>query len=150
LDARVSAGLSLLDTSVWSRLRDGRILGAQARGLAARIERGELATCEPLILEMRYSTRGAKDFGLLAEELEALPLLTLDGTAVQRALDAQAQLAADRRVSHRVKPIDLLVAGVADRHGAAVLHYDSDYDLIAEHTDLSFKSVWAFKRGSAG
>jgi predicted nucleic acid-binding protein len=54
------------------------------------------------------------------------------------------------RVSHRVKPIDLLVAGVADRHGAAVLHYDSDYELIAKHTDLSFESVWAFKRGSAG
>lgn len=146
----MSAGLSLLDTSVWSRLRDGRIVGAQARGLAARIERGELAMCEPLILEMRYSAREAKDFTMLAEELESLPLLTLDGAAVQRALDAQAQLAADRRVSHRVKPIDLLVAGVADRHGAAVLHYDSDYELIAEHTDLSFQSVWAVKRGSAG
>ncbi len=146
----MSAGLSLLDTSVWSRLRDGRIVGARARGLAARIERGELAMTEPLILEMRYSAREAKDFGMLAEELEALPLLTLDSAAVQRALDAQAQLAADRRVSHRVKPIDLLVAGVADRHGAAVLHYDSDYELIAKHTDLSFESVWAFKRGSAG
>ena len=91
-----------------------------------------------------------RDFAMLAEELDALPLLTLDSAAVQRALDAQAQLAEDRRVSHRVKPIDLLVAGVADRHGAAVLHYDSDYELIAEHTDLSFESVWAFKRGSAG
>ncbi len=146
----MSASLSLLDTSVWSRLRDGRIVGERARGLAVRIERGELAMCEPLILEMRYSAREAKDFTMLAEELEALPLLTLDSAALQRALDAQAQLAADRRVSHRVKPIDLLVAGVADRHGAAVLHYDSDYELIAKHTDLSFKSVWAFRRGSAG
>jgi len=146
----VSASLSLLDTSVWSRLRDGRIAGERARGLAGRIERGELAMCEPLILEMRYSAREAKDFTMLAEELEALPLLTLDSVAVQRALDAQAQLAADRRVSHRVKPIDLLVAGVADRHGAAVLHYDSDYELIAKHTDLNYQSVWAVKRGSAG
>jgi predicted nucleic acid-binding protein len=146
----VSARLSLLDTSVWSRLRDGRIAGERARGLAARIERGELAMTEPLILELRYSAREAKDFSMLAEELESLPLLTLDNAAVQRAMDAQSQLAADRRVSHRVKPIDLLVAGVADRHGATVLHYDSDYELIAKHTDLSFKSVWAFKRGSAG
>lgn len=146
----MSASLSLLDTSVWSRLRDGRIAGERARGLAGRIERGELAMTEPLILEMRYSAREAKDFTMLAEELESLPLLTLDSAAVQRALDAQAQLAADRRVSHRVKPIDLLVAGVADRHGAAVLHYDSDYELIAKHTDLSFQSVWAVERGSAG
>ena len=105
---------------------------------------------EPLLLEMRYSARDGDDFALLAEELEALPLLALDGTAIQRALDAQAQLAVDRRVSHRVKPIDLLVAGVADRHEAAVLHYDGDYDLIAKHTDLSFDSVWIAKRGSAG
>lgn len=146
----MSAALSLLDTSVWSRLRDGRIAGRQAQRIAARIEAGELATCEPLILEMRCSAREAKDFTMLAEELESLPLLTLDSAAVRRALDAQAQLAADRRVSHRVKPIDLLVAGVADRHGAAVLHYDSDYELIAKHTDLSFQSVWAAKRGSVG
>ena len=142
--------LSLLDTSVWSRVRDGRIVGAHAEGVAAGIERGELAMTEPLLLKMRYSARDAADFVLLAEELEAMPLLSLDGTAVQRALDAQAQLAADRRVSHRVKPIDLLVAGVADRHGVAVLHYDGDYDLIAKHTDLSFESVWVAKRGSAG
>jgi hypothetical protein len=44
----------------------------------------------------------------------------------------------------------LLVAGVADRHGAAVLHYDAAYDLIAKHTDLSFESVLVAKRGSAG
>jgi len=51
-------------------------------------------------------------------------------------------------VSHRVKPIDLLVAGVAERHDVAVLHYDADYDLLAEQTDLAFESVWAATRGS--
>ena len=142
--------LSLLDTSVWSRLRDGRIGEAESAKLATRIERGELAMTEPLLLEMRYSARDGEDFALLAEELEAMPLLKLDTAALQRALDAQAQLAADKRVSHRVKPIDLLVAGVADRHKAAILHYDGDYDLIAKHTDLNFESVWAAKRGSAG
>ena len=146
----MTARLSLLDTSVWSRLLDGRLTGAHANRVAARIERGELAMTEPLLLEMRYSVRDWEDFSLLAEELEVLPLLTLDGIAIQRALDAQAQLAADKRVSHRVKPIDLLVAGVADRHDSAVLHYDSDYDLIVKHTDLSFDSVWVAKRGSAG
>jgi predicted nucleic acid-binding protein len=146
----LSTRLSLLDTSVWSRLRDGRIAGAHAERVAARIERGELAMTEPLLLEMRYSARDSKDFALLAEELEAMPLLALDGVAIQRAMEAQAQLAADRRVSHRVKPIDLLIAGVADRHQVAVLHYDGDYDLIAKHTDLSFDSQWVVKRGGAG
>jgi hypothetical protein len=149
LDARLS-GIALLDTSVWARLRDGRIGGNAADDLYGRIERGELALTEPLLLEMRYSARDAADFNLLAEELDAMPLLSLENTAVHRSLAAQAQLAALPNVSHRVKPIDLLVAAVAEYHGTAVLHYDADYQLLAERTDLAFTSVWAAERGSAG
>ena len=140
----------LLDTSVWARLRDGRLSGAASEALYIRIERGELALTEPLLLEMRYSARDATDFELLAEELDAMPLLPLEGTAVRRALGAQAQLAALPDVSHRVKPIDLLVAAVAEHHGSAVLHYDADYQLLAERTDLAFDGVWAAERGSLG
>ena len=107
-----------------------------------------LALTEPLLLEMRYSARDGRDFELLAEELDAIPLLELDTTAIHRSLEAQAQLAARPDVSHRVKPIDLLVAAVAERHAAAVLHYDADYELLATHTDLAFQGVWAAKRGS--
>jgi predicted nucleic acid-binding protein len=146
----VSEALALLDTSVWARMRDGRLAGRAAERILSRLERGELASTEPLLLEMRYSARDGGEFALLAEELAALPLLELDHAAIDGALQAQGKLAANRRISHRVKPVDLLVAAVADRHGAAVLHYDSDYDLIAKHTDLRFDSVWAAKRGSAG
>jgi predicted nucleic acid-binding protein len=141
---------ALLDTSVWARLRDGRLLGSAAEDVFTRLERGELALTEPLILEMRYSARDGADFALLAEELGAFPLLALDKTAVSRALDAQSQLAGARGVSHRVKPVDLLVAAVAERNSTAVVHYDSDYDVLAEHTDLDFESVWVAERGSAG
>ncbi len=140
--------VALLDTSVWARLRDGRLVGRAAEHLYDRLENGELALTEPLMLEMRYSARDASDFALLAEELDALPCLALDSHAIHRALRAQAQLAAVPGVSHRVKPIDLLVAGVAERHNAAVLHYDADYDLLADQTDLAFESVWATTRGS--
>jgi len=140
--------LALLDTSVWARLSDGRLTGRTADRLYARIERGELALTEPLLLEMRYSARDGRDFALLAEELDALPLLELDQTAIRRSLDAQAQLAARPEVSHRVKPIDLLVAAVAERHAVAIVHYDADYDLLAQRTDLAFDSVWAVRRGS--
>jgi predicted nucleic acid-binding protein len=138
----------LLDTSVWARLRDGRIAGATAERLLDRLEQGELALTEPLLLEMRYSARDGRDFGLLAEELDALPLLMLDPAATRRALDAQAQLAAAPDISHRVKPIDLLVAAVAERHATAVLHYDADYELLAQRTDLTFESIWIAERGS--
>jgi predicted nucleic acid-binding protein len=146
----MSEALTLLDTSVWVRMRDGRLAGRDAERVLARLERGELASTEPLLLEMRYSARDGTDFAALADELDALPLLELDQPAIQGALQAQAKLAANPRISHRVKPIDLLVAAVADQRGAGILHYDGDYDLITKHTDLRFKSVWAAKRGSAG
>jgi hypothetical protein len=75
-------------------------------------------------------------------------LLPLETTAIRRSLAAQAQLAELPDVSHRVKPIDLLVAAVAEHHAAAVLDYDADYELLAERTDLDFDSVWAVERGS--
>lgn len=66
--------------------------------------------------------------------------------AERRALDAQAQLA--RIGHHRLPPVDLLIAALADRHELGVLHYDDDYDLIAETTDLRFESVWLAPRGT--
>jgi predicted nucleic acid-binding protein len=44
--------------------------------------------------------------------------------------------------------VDLLLAAIADRRGTGILHYDSDYDLILEMTDLHFESVWVAERGS--
>jgi predicted nucleic acid-binding protein len=62
------------------------------------------------------------------------------------ALDAQAQFA--RVEHHRLPPVDLLVAAVADRQNVGILHYDHDYDLIAERTYLQFDSVWLAARGT--
>ena len=76
----------------------------------------------------------------------ALPRFPVDHDVEQRALDAQRQLA--RVGHHRLPPVDLLVAAVADRHGLGVLHYDGDYDVLAEKTDLTFDSVWLAPRGS--
>ncbi len=63
---------------------------------------------------------------------------------------AQAELASAPGISHRVKPVDLLIAATAAAAGLGVLHYDRDYDTIAEHTSLSFASVWVAPRGSIG
>ena len=39
---------------------------------------------------------------------------------------------------------DARAAGIA----LGVLHYDHDYDLLTERTDLLFESVWLAPRGS--
>jgi predicted nucleic acid-binding protein len=57
----------------------------------------------------------------------------------------QAALAA--RGQHRAASIpDLLIAACAQRHGVTVLHYDGDFDLIAEVTGQPVQ--WVVPRGS--
>jgi predicted nucleic acid-binding protein len=63
-----------------------------------------------------------------------------------RALAAQRQLA--RAGHHRVPPIDLVIAALADHHGVGVLHYDRHYDVLEDKTDLRFDSVWLAEPGS--
>lgn len=99
---------------------------------------------------MRYSARDSADFAALASELDALPHIPLSANAAADAVTAQAELAATSAVSHRVKPVDLLIAAIAASENLGVLHYDHDYDTIAQHTSLAFASMWAVPRGSLG
>jgi predicted nucleic acid-binding protein len=111
-----------------------------------RVLAAGLATCLPFLLEAGCSARNARDHAELLDELLALPHFPVDEAVEQRAIDAQRQLA--RAGHHRLPPVDLLVAAIADRHRLGVLHYDRDYDLLAEKTDLEFDSVWLAPAGS--
>jgi predicted nucleic acid-binding protein len=136
----------LLDNSAWVRLGHAAVPGERANELADALEAGTIATCLPFLLEAGYSARSATGHDELLAELRALPFMAIDERVEARALDAQSQLA--RVGHHRLPPVDLLVAALADRHQAGVLHYDHDYDLLAEMTDLRFESVWLVPRGS--
>jgi predicted nucleic acid-binding protein len=141
----VSAEL-LLDNSAWVRLADPALDKSRADEIADALEQQRIAVCLPFLLEAGYSARSASDHGELLRELMALPILHVDAEVEQRAIDAQAQLA--RAGHHRLPPVDLMVAALADRHGVGVLHYDGDYDTIATKTDLRFASTWLADRGA--
>ena len=138
----------LIDNSAWARAIDGRLTGPPRRRFDAALTAGELWTCPPTLLEMLYSAQDESGFTLTRERLGALMHAPLTADAAAQALTAQAQLAAAPGVSHRVKPVDLLIAAVAASAKLGVLHYDHDYDLIAQHTPLAFPSVWVAPRGS--
>ncbi len=140
----------LFDNSVWARLLDGRLDGSAREKFETALEDGELWTCPPTLLEMRYSARDSEAFALTARRLDALPHAPLSGESATAAVAAQAELAATAGISHRVKPVDLLIASVAETRGLGVLHYDRDYDTIARHTSLAFDSIWVAPRGSMG
>jgi predicted nucleic acid-binding protein len=138
----------LLDNSAWARALDRRLSGADRERFDAALVVGELWTCPPTLLEMRYSARDEQGFEKLAKRLDALAHAPLTAEAAAKALGAQAELAAAKGISHRVKPVDLLIAAVAATAGVGVLHYDRDYDTIAAHTSIVFSSLWVAPRGS--
>jgi predicted nucleic acid-binding protein len=79
-------------------------------------------------------------------ELTALPNFHIDERVESKALDAQRQLAIVGR--HRVPPVDLIIAALADSYDLGILHYDHDYEIVSDKTDLRFESVWLMPRGS--
>lgn len=136
----------LLDNSAWARLDHAAVPETRADEIAALFEEGRIAVCLPFLLEAGYSARSAADHDSLISELLALPQFHIDKAIEGRALDAQRQLA--RVGHHRLPPVDVILAAIADTHRLAILHYDSDYDLIATKTDLRFDSLWLAPRGS--
>jgi predicted nucleic acid-binding protein len=141
-------GPVLLDNSAWARVGLGRLHGDTRDRWEQAVLADEVLVCPPFALEAMYSARDARDFSGLAAELRGFRQVAADEQTWERAADAQASLAADPAVSHRVKPLDLLIAAVADQHALGVLHYDHDYDTIRAHTPLRFHSAWIAPRGS--
>jgi len=138
----------LLDNSAWARVGLGRLAAHDAARWEGSVRADEIVVCPPFALEALYSARGSRDYLDLESELEGFRRVTADERTWVLAADAQRALATASAVSHRVKPIDLLLAAVAHQHGLGVLHYDHDYDTIGEHTPLRFRSVWVARRGT--
>jgi predicted nucleic acid-binding protein len=110
------------------------------------LDQQRLAVCLPFLLEAGYSARTVQDHRELMRRLEHLPRLPVNSAVERAALDAQRELAAVGH--HRLAPTDLVIAACAHLTGGGVLHYDRDYDLIAEHTRLRFESVWLAEAGT--
>ena len=106
---------------------------------------GDIATCGIVDLELLFSATGPAVYKALAAALRALPRIPVTEAIVDRALAVQALLA--ERSQHRAVPLpDLLVAACAESADLAVLHYDADFDRIAELTGQPTR--WILPRGS--
>lgn len=136
----------LLDNSAWSHLSQERIGDERVEEVAQWMGRGQIGVCLPFLLESGYSARSAGAWRSMMVKFDELPRIPVDREVERLALDAQRELAESGH--HRLAPIDVLIAACAHRAEAGVLHYDRDYDLIAEHTGLRFESEWLAAPGS--
>ncbi|HEU5062351.1 MAG TPA: PIN domain-containing protein [Solirubrobacterales bacterium] len=136
----------LIDHSAWSRLLADGVPKEREEVVLDWIEEGRLATCLPFLLEAGYSAQGAADYREVMARLGRLPHFPVDQAVERAALEAQSDLALIGH--HRLASTDLIIAACAHLAGGGVLHYDRDYDLIAEHTRLNFESVWLAEPGT--
>jgi predicted nucleic acid-binding protein len=112
-----------------------------------RLIEGDIATCDMVRLELLYSTQNQAQFDALRLELQALPDCPLGEQQWHRALDVYERLAHQAARHHRsVRHPDLLIAAAAEAAGAALLHYDEDYDRIAAITGQ--QTHWIAPRGT--
>ena len=122
--------MALLDASAFWRLTSPGLADQRVQELADRVSRGLVAASTPLLLEVR----AGRD--IPPADPGELPLLWISERAEGRAAELQRQL----RAQHQhlgVPPLDYLIAAIAEDHGAAILHYDSDFALLAARTDLA-------------
>jgi predicted nucleic acid-binding protein len=138
----VAAVEYVVDTSVFARLGKSPV-AAQFAPLAAT---GQVAICAPVAFEIGFSARNRDDYEAVAVRLASFPSLAVTDADHRRALEVQAVLAV--RGQHRARSlVDALVAAIAEARELTVLHYDSDFELVADVTGQGQR--WIVPRGSA-
>jgi predicted nucleic acid-binding protein len=131
----------LVDKSALARLKHPAV----ATVLGPLLTAGQVAGCGVLELEVLYSARSHRDFVETLSELRGLPRLAVTQDDFDRAVAVMELLA--RHGQHRATGLlDLLLAAVAERHGATLLHYDGDFDVVAAATGQTMQ--WVVPRGS--
>lgn len=122
----------LVDTSAWIEfLRD---TGSRVCLLVDDLLAGDLLICDAVRMEV---LSGARDEGHLRSIRGMLARAAVVPTRAGDYDDAAALYRRCRRQGATVrKLIDCLIAATAIRAGAAVLHNDADFDVLARHTEL--------------
>lgn len=132
----------LADTSALARLHHLVV----AAVLAPLIDAGLVATCGVIEFELGWATRSSAEFDQLRTDRDTgYEWLAVQDEDWRRALDIQAALWRSGRMRAVGFP-DLLVAAVAERERVTLLHYDGDYDLIAQVTSQPVQ--WVVPRGT--
>jgi len=130
----------LADTSALARLHHDDV----AARIGPMLVGGRIATCGIVDLEVLYSVREASEHAEILAERRMFPRVASGDTALDRAIEVQQLLVGSGH--HGVPSVDLIIAAAAELAGLIVLHYDHDYDLIADVTGQP--TEWVVPRGT--
>ncbi|MGH4014521.1 MAG: PIN domain nuclease [Pseudonocardiaceae bacterium] len=132
----------LADTTVY--VLQGRYSQVRRR-FDALLTEGRLAACQMTALEYLNNAANPSSYESVWGALHGQRWIDVTTEAMDRALAVHRELArASRHRNFRLP--DLVIAATAELSGATVLHYDTDYDRIAEITGQPME--WVVERGS--
>lgn len=135
---------ALADTGVWTWVRDRRFpqLAAWFNG---EVRAGRVLVCDLVVLELVRLAPNRARAQELENRLALFPSVPMAGELWTRARRTQLALATDG--GHRaVPPADLMIAAAAETSDVLLLHYDADYQAIAEVSELRHR--WLVSKGS--
>lgn len=101
-----------------------------ARRLGPLLEEGLIATCAIVDLEVLYSSQNLSEYEQILDERLSLEQVPITTEVMATAIDLQHELA--RRGHHRVPIPDLIISAAALHGQLTVLHYDRDFERIAD------------------
>ncbi len=126
----------LIDTSAWVEFLRGT--GSPVCDRVEALLDGEIATCDAIRMEV---LAGARDEHHLERLRRLLARASVLPTTPADYDDAAALFRRCRREGSTIRRlIDCLIASVAIRAAAPILHNDGDFDVLARHTALRLDS----------
>jgi predicted nucleic acid-binding protein len=125
----------LADTSAWVEYLRATGSPAHVRLRELIAGQGELATTEVVVMELLAGAAAQEEVARLRRLLGRFELLPVEGLAdYEAAADLYRRCRAGGEIVRKLT--DCLIAAVAMRHGATLLHRDVDFEVIARHSRL--------------
>ncbi len=124
--------MTLVDTSAWVEfLRD---TGSPACISVDRLLDDEIAVCDPIRMEVMAGARDDRHLMSLRRLLARATVLATGPGDYDQAAALHRRCRAQGETVRKL--IDCLIAAVAIREDVAVLHCDSDFEVLARHGGL--------------
>ncbi|MCG8606631.1 PIN domain nuclease [bacterium] len=125
--------LVLVDTSAWICFFARRGFSDIKQSMTTLLQNDLIAITGPIFLELIQGTRSEKERKETESRLQALHWLSIDDAHWDQAAQLAFRL---RRKGITVSAIDAIIAVVALDHSCMLLHCDTDFNMIAEHSEL--------------
>jgi predicted nucleic acid-binding protein len=131
----------LVDSSAWVEYlrKTGSPAHLQVRAMVRR-ESPNAGVTEPVIMELLAGARSRENFIRLERLMEAMPLCPVSPLSDFEEAGALYKYLRDKGITIRSQ-VDCLIAAVAARRDATLVHADRDFDTIAARYPVQVMSL---------